>query len=1025
MAYLVLQKRFSFQTQLRINVVSCLLAFLLLRAALVVGDARLTAGALLVWYDVLFALANLAFWPLAGRLFNIRQAKRLYGLTGSGELLAGILGGFSVPILVNWVATEDLLFGCVVALLGSLLALGAILQSESQQAAADDDDHAESPRSPASADYVRLICAATAVSYFTYFIVDKAFFDQAQQRFDDSAKLASFLGVFFGIVEFAKYLGRLFVTGRFLDRFGARGGLIAMPIVIGTTAVLALGVSLLPSLAVILFWMICGSKLLERFMRFAIDRPAGLVLYQPLAVRRRISVQTTAESIVGPIFGGLSALTLLAIGWFWPGPQALQLLLVPISVVWIWIGWRLGRGYVEVLGDVLAHKRSRSRQRQAENFTGAAAELAKYLQSPTASVVLHAITLLEDWEPDALDPWLPRLLDHADPRVRSDALRLIEFRRPEAAEADVRRLLAGESDATVQGAAVCVLASLLPAKALAGLREYLTHESPDVRSGCAIGMLRRQDHNGLDEARQVPLNMSRSASATERRWAARIIVATRDPQLAEALSELLSDPDPAVRSEALAAVPAYPRPRNWSLLVSSLADPASESAAAACLRDTGHHFMNYWVNAFHDPQQPTRAKVKLVQIMDGFPDEVTLEQLIALLKVPDTAVRHAALGVLARRREMLQGRLQVQGRQWLDREVRRGAWVLKCRREVADRDEHSMLTEALESEFERIRQRLVWLLTLVHSNEKMSIARSQFLAGSKSERALALELIENVLPRHVRDETFPMLQESMLQVAAERSTGRFKPTNESRTRSLKELIDRVSTDTASRWTTTCALYTMVSMPSQELIEATVTCLQSHDPLVRETAVWVLSCTAPDLLDTCRQVLNSEKNRHVLAALDRFAETSPAGASMLPTLDKIFILKSVSIFEQTSHERLAELCTATNDVALSAGERLFTEGDEGEADLFVIVTGAIQLHTGDTTVDTRRERELVGELAACDDAPREVSATALEKSVLLRIPCHLFRQFLLNDADMAQAVLRTFCQRLRTTTESNGGALRRD
>jgi ATP:ADP antiporter, AAA family len=54
---------------------------------------------LLLWYRVFNAISGVIFWGLAGRLLNLRQAKRLYGLVGSGKNVARVLGYAMIPLL--------------------------------------------------------------------------------------------------------------------------------------------------------------------------------------------------------------------------------------------------------------------------------------------------------------------------------------------------------------------------------------------------------------------------------------------------------------------------------------------------------------------------------------------------------------------------------------------------------------------------------------------------------------------------------------------------------------------------------------------------------------------------------------------------------------------------------------------------------------------------------------------------------------------------------------------------------------
>jgi AAA family ATP:ADP antiporter len=71
--------------------------------------AKWPAMALYIWYYVQDVLINLEFGTLAGRLLNVRQGKRLFGLIGAGEMVARSISGFSVRPLVKVIGTPNLL----------------------------------------------------------------------------------------------------------------------------------------------------------------------------------------------------------------------------------------------------------------------------------------------------------------------------------------------------------------------------------------------------------------------------------------------------------------------------------------------------------------------------------------------------------------------------------------------------------------------------------------------------------------------------------------------------------------------------------------------------------------------------------------------------------------------------------------------------------------------------------------------------------------------------------------------------
>lgn len=62
-----------------------------------------------LFFELVYMLFSLQFVALLSRLLNVRQTKRLSGITRSGEFLAEIAGGFLVIVLLNFIQVTDLL----------------------------------------------------------------------------------------------------------------------------------------------------------------------------------------------------------------------------------------------------------------------------------------------------------------------------------------------------------------------------------------------------------------------------------------------------------------------------------------------------------------------------------------------------------------------------------------------------------------------------------------------------------------------------------------------------------------------------------------------------------------------------------------------------------------------------------------------------------------------------------------------------------------------------------------------------
>jgi len=108
-------------TILRVNLWSlgaCLL--LLLLFAIIVpmpGSKDIVSVGLYLWVALFGVLAASQFWMMASLVFDVRQAKRLFGPIGAGAIAGGIVGGYLATIIAGNFGIRALLFVATGALL--------------------------------------------------------------------------------------------------------------------------------------------------------------------------------------------------------------------------------------------------------------------------------------------------------------------------------------------------------------------------------------------------------------------------------------------------------------------------------------------------------------------------------------------------------------------------------------------------------------------------------------------------------------------------------------------------------------------------------------------------------------------------------------------------------------------------------------------------------------------------------------------------------------------------------------------
>lgn len=123
------------------------------------------------------------------------------------------------------------------------------------------------------------------------------------------------------------------------------------------------------------------------------------------------------------------------------------------------------------------------------------------------------------------------------------------------------------------------------------------------------------------------------------------------------------------------------------------------------------------------------------------------------------------------------------------------------------------------------------------------------------------------------------------------------------------------------------------------------------------------------------------------------------------------------FDAATIARLAGLCRTRN---LTAGETLFTKGDEGDA-LYGIRRGQIRIETGTKsgevlTLNLLGPGDLFGEIALFDGHERTADAVATEASELFILRRSDFLALLEKDPRIAIRVIEFLCERLRWVSD---------
>lgn len=140
------------------------------------------------------------------------------------------------------------------------------------------------------------------------------------------------------------------------------------------------------------------------------------------------------------------------------------------------------------------------------------------------------------------------------------------------------------------------------------------------------------------------------------------------------------------------------------------------------------------------------------------------------------------------------------------------------------------------------------------------------------------------------------------------------------------------------------------------------------------------------------------------------------------ISTVFLTKS-PLFRNLDEQERAQILIAGQVKPFKAGQKIFSEGDEGDG-MFVVVKGAVRISkrspTGEEALAVLEPHAFFGEMSLIDNSPRAADAIAHEDSELFFIPLKELRTLIEAHHQLALKILfalsETLAARLRETNE---------
>jgi ATP:ADP antiporter, AAA family len=904
-----LERYVSFGVLLMVNLgtlLSLATAFWILRRA---TNADWVVFSMFVAVGPMFNLVQLGYWGLAGRLFDLRQGKRLFGLVGAGEELSTIVALFSTPLLIRAIGDPTHLVLLSAAGLAGSFATVAFITWRFRGNLRTPSDAKRTQKAAVGLTgllrvrYFLLMAACVVLLNLALYTVDFSFLAQVRTQFQGPGQIAQFFGIFYGVLKIVELLMKVGVSGPLLSHFGLHVGLLVLPVLLSVCAGFAIVVGGFGLGAANFFVLVALSKLVAVVGRSSTFEPSFRVLYQPIGASERIAYQSHVEGTARQFSIGAVGVALL----FFSRLNALSLFLLLIPILGLWI-----------VAAVLVHREYRVRLFEGLKERVSTTEISTpldvlmaYLRSDKVDRRRRALRVIERIEPGALPAALMNALDGQRP-ARVAALECVGSCRLVELEPQVNELRAARDSDPDTAAAV----------------QWASTQLSEVRA-------LKTDRARID-------TLAGSADAEDRHLAA-VALGHAAPEDADRLSVLLWDRDTRVRQAALAAAGRLGNAEFRPMLVRHLEIPQFASAAAAALVAIGAPAVVDLERAFGQANQTPVVRRRILQIFRQIGSAESMALLVSKLDSPERTVRRRAIKLLVGagyRAAPAQVPLVERAAETLIRDMVWDMGVLVALQDVPDAAD---VRDAVEMELSEGRRWLFDLLSLIYDPGSITAVREIVEVGSPQAMVHALEILDLLIADVLKPFVFPLL-EGQSHLAVVRKLEQLVPRQHfTPYEALRALVSR-DYGRIGVWTRAIALDRLGRHP--ELVPAHLLAFLFHpEPMIREVAAIRIAARDRRAWETHKKRLGfdiREALDAVVGAAD--AEQEPAAASIF---GRTQLLRRVLALTVLPPEALIVLGASSDVRTLQAGQRIPNVRDPQNA-FFVTLDDQVALRAQDGT-----------------------------------------------------------------------------
>jgi AAA family ATP:ADP antiporter len=728
----------------------------------------LLPGIFYVWVNCFGVIAPVQAWSFANSLFDTRQAKRLFGLIGSGASLGAITGGILARYLIEPMGGAInllLVLAMLMLLAAGIVSLANVRIHRKGLTRVGRPVHTpfnETFQKILASPYLKLMVAMVFLVAVVTQWAGMQLNVMASIKFGgDADALTRFFGTFNFVLGSCSLVVQLVATSRALRRFGLAVTILVLPLFLGFGTVL---IVLAP-----LFWSVLLTNAFDQGLRFSVDRPTYELLYLPLPPGERVHFKNAIDIVInriadaaGAVMFGVATRGFVMIPGMGLGIRGTAAINFMLIAVWVGVAWRLRVEYVRTIQESIhRHRLDTERASRGTLERSASEALRTKLAATDPNDVRYALDLLGIQRTKSWHPSLRMLLHHPEPDIRRRAMALLGSSGDREIGDQAVRLLR-DPDLGVRTEAILYLSREMGTDPLTRIQELGDFDDFSIRAGMAAFLASPGPSQNLDAARAILEAMATSPGAEgarDRAEAARLI-ALVPGEFLDLLAKLLQDEDEDVARQAIRSARTVVREELARPLIHNLPRTELADEAADALARLGNVIVADLAERLRDETEDLEVRRELPSVLVRIGTAEAELVLVDSLLHADTTLRHRVIASLNKLRAVRPdvriepGTIEVLLAAEIAGHYRSYQVLGPLRRQLKEDDPVlDAMRHAMEQELERIFR----LMNLLYTQEGLHDAYIGLRANNPIVRANALEFLDNVLQPELRPILVPLL----------------------------------------------------------------------------------------------------------------------------------------------------------------------------------------------------------------------------------------------------------------------------